>query len=164
MTEEFNIPPDAKENPLTKLDVVLMFLYVQTYMQTLDEIHKGVYEYVESDDNEVSLILGKLEKDSFIVKQELPIHDVRSAKMVNVYHFAITFDGKIFLKQGGYSLEAIRLSEQNKRVEKLESDQMAIQTNIQTLTFWIAAGAIIAAAYYLYCLIIPIYDHFFSKK
>jgi hypothetical protein len=75
--------------------------------------------------------------------------------------YIIRIEGLLF---DGYEQQIISRISENERLEKLESDQMAIQTNMQTLTFWIALGAIVAAAYYLYYLIIPIYDHFFYKK
>jgi len=148
MSEEFIIPPDAKQNPLVKLDVVLMFLSIQTYMQTMDEIHRGVYDYIESDDNEISLILGKLEKDNFIIKQVLPTHDVRSAKMIDIYHFAITFDGKFFLKQIGYNLQAINNASENTRLERLETELKENRRWTLYLTILIAVGTLVAAIYY----------------
>jgi|GEM_PF-2994691 len=75
--------------------------------------------------------------------------------------YIITIEGILF---DGYEQKIISRISENERLEKLESDQTAIQTNMQRLTFWIALGAIIASAYYLYYLIIPIYDHFVLKK
>lgn len=151
MPEKFNIPKDAKENPLLKLDVVLIFLYTNDrFLQTLDEIQKGVYEHIESDDNETALILGKLEKDEFIIKHpcETAYTESGTPKIRIEYQFAITFEGKIFLKQGGYSSEDIRSREQNTRLEILENELRENRKWTLYLTILIALGTLVAAIYY----------------
>ena len=154
-----------QDNPLFKLDIVLMFLFIHdSYLYTLDEIHMGVSTQIKSDDNEIGLILKKLDKDGYVITHAGDKFDINTKSTAYVNQFCITFDGKIFLKQGGYNLEDIRFREQNKRLEKLEIDQRENQRNMEKLTFWIAVGAIVASGYYIYYLIIPIYDHFFLKK
>jgi len=75
--------------------------------------------------------------------------------------YIIRIEGLLF---DGYEQKIINRISENERINKLETDQRANQRNMERLTFWIAVGAIVASGYYLYYLIIPIYDHFFLKK
>lgn len=139
-------------SPLFKLDVVLMFLYINSaYMQSLDGIVKGIFDKIASDDNEIAIILRKLEKDGFVIKHPLktPYTESGTPRVRIEYQFTITFDGKIFSKQGGYTLEDIHSREQNTRLEKLELATMANRKLTTGLTVLIAVGTLVAAIYYM---------------
>ena len=107
--------------------------------------------------------------------------------------YAISFEGALFYELvGGYAKQAELNRAENKRLEAVEAFQreQAERLNVLTqrladnstqlntltdrivenssflnrLTLWIVIGAIITSAYYLYYLIIPIYDHFVLRK
>ncbi|ASU35374.1 hypothetical protein [Mucilaginibacter xinganensis] len=140
---------EAKDNPLFKLDVVLMFLWIHDkFTYTIDEIHNGVLTEINSDDNEISLILKKLDKDGYVTTFAGDKFNPDTETTSYINQFCITFDGKIFLKQGGYNLEDIRFREQNTKLETLKSDQIKRDEFLKTLTIWIAVGSVLSAFYY----------------
>jgi hypothetical protein len=112
-------------------------------------------------------------------------------KIIKTY--TISFEGALFYELvGGYVKQTELNRAENKRLEAVEAFQReqaerlnaltqrladnSTQLNTLTdrivenssflnrLTLWIVIGAIISSAYYLYYLIIPIYDHFVLKK
>lgn len=146
-------PQETEEiNPLFKLDVVLMFLYVKSsFIISLEEIQTGVFDQIKSDQVEISLILKKLLKDEYIEKQEVTEQKDKHLLKPTEYtvtYYNINFNGKIFLKQGAYTLEDVRFREQNKKLETLKFDQIKRDEFLKILTIWIAAGAIVASLYY----------------
>lgn len=154
---------------LKKLDDVLKYFIAMSDSQPLTfwDIQHPLNATFQLDRNEIFPILSKLVNDKYlsveIVNMKRIVSKNNSYTMPERLYF-ITFEGKFFIQIGGYVKKAESNLAENGRLEKLESDQMAIQTNMQRLTFWIAIGAIVASAYYLYYLIIPIYDHFVLKK
>lgn len=154
-----------KDNPLFQLDVVLIFLYHRVgKIFTPKQITTGVLNDINVNEVDVILMVKKLKKDNYVDEYDIPNPNDNRVIPDRVDGYSINFNGKLFLKQGGYNLTAIREADENARLGRIESDQMAIQTSIGRLTFWIAVGAVISAAYYLYYLIIPIYDHLFLEK
>jgi hypothetical protein len=155
---------------LQKLDVVLKFINDKTQppKSTITEIVSGIYHEIELEETVVLQILDTLKLDRYITDQTATIANIHDNRlrpdMVNVKYYLITFIGSYFIQHGGYvQKEGLRLAE-NDRLEKMEIAQRVSQKNMEQLTFWIAFGAIVASGYYIYYLIIPIYDHFFLKK
>lgn len=140
-------------NPLFKLDVVLIFLYQRTgKIFSSEQVTKEVLSEIKADEDEVVLILRKLKKDEYIDEFIIPNPRDNRVRPDKIHGYSISFDGKIFLKQGGYSLKEIRLREKSTQLETLKSDQIQRDEFLKTLTVLIAVGFGATAVYYIYLL------------
>jgi hypothetical protein len=97
---------------------------------------------------EIQRYINQLSNDKYIMQD----HD---------YHWMIRIEGLLF---EGYQQKIVNRDAENVRLDIAIAYQREQADTLNRLTRWVAAGAIIAAGYYLYYLIIPIYDHFFAAK
>lgn len=155
------------ENPLLKqIDEVLVFISNKEG----GILEHELFNHFCSDDkitNEfLKLIIGKLIKDRYVEDAHLAWGDDFWAG------YKITFEGKIFAAQYGYSAiewgkmrtmqdawtaqsyTAMQINlletqtESMKAQVKLMEQQTKLQTSVRSLTTWITIGTIIAAVYY----------------
>lgn len=133
------------------LDIVLV--YMNEYF------NKTAGKYIEEKELEnymvkirgifihnIKIILQKLFKDNFI----------------EVYQdcFIISFEGKMFIEDGGYEKQLINETNRNNRIENLEKNQIIYQRILIWLTALVALGTIVTGIYYG----IEIYKHFYPSK
>jgi hypothetical protein len=148
-------------DPLYKLDCVLMYLFLkqEPSKAKIGEVTIGVYHLIKSHETEINQIIYKLIKDNYVRFEDTTVytdtHLLRpTANLVRYYN--ITFEGVLFLKSGGYTVQKAIFISENKKLETLKSDQIKRDEFLKILTWWIAAGAIVASIYYL----IEIYKEF----
>lgn len=91
------------------------------------------------EDIDVGRIVDKLIKDERVEKRVVG----------SEFLYFITFDGKVFLEDGGYRQRAINDVSESTRLERMERAQTEYQTNTILLTIILAVGALIPAAPYL---------------
>ena len=147
-------------SPLVKLDHVL-----RTTLQFNGKFGFGVLldmllsesPKIIEDDKELVQVLKKLEDDKYLeysYKKHTTGVDRNDA-------FRLLFDGKYFIKKGGYSQVAISVDSENERVKSLEiqserqSKQLvSLHEDMVDLTKWIAVGtiALLLATLVYYCL------------
>ncbi|CAN5508229.1 hypothetical protein BH09BAC6_BH09BAC6_26070 [soil metagenome] len=140
---------EHKENPLFQLDVVLAFLYQRIgLIFPSEQVTKAVSDEIKVNESDVILILQKLKKDKYI--DEYTINKPNDNRVIpaTVIGYSINFNGKLFLKRGGYNLQAINNDAENNRLKNLENDQRASRNQMNFLTAVIAAGTLVAAIYY----------------
>ena len=141
---------EQKEDPLFQLDTVLMFLYKGAgIIHTIKHVTKDVSKEIDVDGNDVFLILKQLEADNYIDEYSISDPDDNRLTPKEIKGYSINFNGKLFLKQGGYKLQAINNVAENSRLKKLEIDQVANQKKMTFLTIAIAVGTLVAAVYYI---------------
>lgn len=137
--------------PLQKLDKVLKIL--NDYH--LEKINPNIAELLLKADDQITLsdsylVLNKLIADKYTIA----IHDesVNAIAMDKEVTYKITFDGLVFIEQGGYQIEQELISSERTRIESTIIFQREQTLYLNRLTFWIAVASCIAAVYYLYFL------------
>lgn len=112
---------------------------------------------VDLDAKKFKEALLKLNKDGNI-RIETIQKENRIFKSVDISHkYFITFEGILFLSNGGYkSFEENKIKE-NDEIKLLKQQQKQLEKKNLILTVLIAIGALVAAVYYL----IEIYKYFF---
>jgi hypothetical protein len=158
-------------NPHKQLDDVLNELLEDHYKSHI--VSGLAHKFGLHDTRLMKLILQKLKKDGYVTDDKnlsdgivINYHNTNESIVLNqetdVYY--LTFEGRVFiLTEGGYTqvfflrnmLENQRIAsekyqiEQDVEAEKQRSLQTSLQKKLNRLTFWISAGTLIAAVYYL---------------
>jgi hypothetical protein len=133
-------------SPLEKLDAVLACLdkYRTEKPMELPSLNETLKRDTGVDFwGELISILRKLEKDEYIY-----IRGGLWGDGTNIY--LITFEGRIYLEQGGYTQQRIKENAENIRLNKIENNQRLHRVLITILTVVLAIGTSIAAVYYLH--------------
>jgi len=152
---------------LKKLDDMLRHIYDQHKSDPTDIWIDDIKDFVkispDIDLNELLPILNKLVKDKY-----LDFHPRETQKTFSFSnndftletekYYSITFEGIFFIQIGGYVAQEELKSSDDARLKKLEKRNRKTQNKIKNFTVWIAIGAIIASAYYLYFLIQDLCD------
>lgn len=91
---------------IEKLDEILD--YISNNEENRSRHSKKIYQKFESviPDNEISLIIDKLEKDGFIKK--IIIENPNNSKVTPPYACLLTYDGFFFVENGGYKSQKKR--------------------------------------------------------
>ncbi|HZY38489.1 MAG TPA: hypothetical protein VFE53_17645 [Mucilaginibacter sp.] len=140
----------ASINELEKLDKVLLFLEKQEFESALPigEISTGVKNIFTTDETEVISILNKLVKDEYANTFQSPmnyIHSETRKYTILLTYFIITFEGRYFIKTGGYvRREEFRISEKT-RLDGLEAHQREQANTLNRLTRLVAWGTVAAS-------------------
>ncbi len=92
--------------------------------------------------HEMGLILAKLTKDEYVYF--IPHINVLGLEN-NTDRWQISFEGDVFIKQGGYTK---KFFEEN-QAKTLASSQPILASRLNWLTFLIAVGTLVAAVYYI---------------
>jgi hypothetical protein len=129
-----------------KLDKVLKILNINQRM-TIAEISAQPIINLTADD--IILILQKLVKDNYVKRYQ----PGKYASPFTETTYKITFEGNVFIEQGGYVNEAEAKALEKTRIESLAAYQLEQSDTLNRLTKWIALASCIAAVYYLYFLI-----------
>jgi|GEM_PF-6080035 len=128
--------------PIQKLQHVLDVLAkTEIVERSLVDINNMVSSQI--DLIELSLILDRLEKDSFVKTRNFTI------QFGTTKYYTITFDGKVFSEQGGY-IKDLELKEAE--IAKLQSEKLFQDKQAKALRssqIWIMIGTLVAALYYL---------------
>lgn len=140
----------VKDRRLSYIDKVLKVLADSSEnsnecfsMLSLKDIEKGLENPLPV--NEIILILAKLVKDQYChFEPALSIIGLEG----NVDRWNITYDGYVFLLDGGYQEEVWKRLRAEERLEKIEEVNAKNQTRMIWLTLLVAIGTAIAAIYY----------------
>lgn len=138
-------------SPLQKLDKVLEILHDYH----IEKVNPNIAELLLRANDQITLpesylILNKLIADKYAIA----IHDDSLNALVTEKQLThkITFDGLVFIEQGGYLMEQETISSEKARIESTIIFQREQTLYLNRLTFWIAVASCIAAVYYLYFL------------
>ncbi|MEI8280656.1 MAG: hypothetical protein WCG87_12930 [Bacteroidota bacterium] len=150
--------------PIEKLDRVLEFLEDDTLANSVGRSTLSVIqhfcEYEEFTkfkgdvfdqsryENEIEGIVQKLEKDNYITSYKKETSRVWSIDPTKEKIYRITFEGRVFIQQGGYSAENESKMAGEQRLRDAERNARAIQITTLILTLFVALGSIVAATYY----------------
>lgn len=124
------------------IDSLLLYLKNQNDLLDVHEILRGFkseHPKFEDQDNTIYSALLKLIKDEYVV--ETNVNSVTDGQ-IKCHH--ISFDGIVFLAQGGY----LHQIEENRQMEIKSNEFHRIQISLRKLTAWVAVGSVVAAAYY----------------
>lgn len=103
---------------------------------------------------EIQTIIDFLIEDKNVnFKDTSPIH---GGTLHSDRIYSLTFKGKIFCEQGGYTQQKVSADAEKIRMETLERFQKQNTSRVTFLTFLIAVGTAVAAVYYG----IEVYKHF----
>lgn len=138
-----------KSTVIDKLDALLDFLAKSNnssypFDTILSKLEKDGYSF---SPHELDRCLFKLVKDGNLISDERTVDFSSSGqpKRIQKTFYSISHDGELLHLSGGYSSKQ---SEQD-QLNEIKRKQFAIEKRMVRLTFWIAAGTIIAAIYYL---------------
>lgn len=136
---------------LTKLDAALHFF---TRFKDARKFDYSLYQLYVS---------GELSRKGFKRLSQADLDNLRAHLVSECYvseirhtydgnsEFKITVKGELFYSSGGYTQQQINAHGENKRIERLEKNQMAIQTAVVFLTA-VIAFAEMANFYATHCL------------
>ena len=144
----------VSNSSIKQIDGLLNYLYSDRGNSSFESILSGLNAIEESKDiagDELLRMLNKLIRDGFVHFEDIPAgyDDPFTKAPIKFRRYSISFDGKLFIEQGGYTQQAIRRNAESIRVETLERFQKATADRMTYLTIILAAGALIAALYYL---------------
>jgi len=133
-----------KPTAIHQLDSTLKVLYGWDESRTFGfVVEQAKLLNLQLSNQALELVLQKLIKDGYATGQ-----DTRSFGTA----YGITFEGKVFYEFGGYKQKEINDGAEKKRVETLESYQLALAVNqitlanrLNFLTGWVAGGTIALA-------------------
>jgi hypothetical protein len=153
---------------LEKLDDVLRYMNSNwaNGANTDGDLYSGFMNQIE-ESIEAQLFLrflNKLVEDKFVKKESRQISaepsylqfmapTVQKDYFVIKDYYSITFDGQVFIEQGGYIQRSINEQAENTRLDKIENNQKFHRRWMTALTAILAAGTLIAAIYYLHELL-----------
>jgi len=151
-----NAPPKKIFGPLEKLDRVITYLNENLVrpVHNLNEISEGLKkEGTETELSELLLILNKLNQDKFVAIENREIKhmtapDIEEIITVELY-FSITFDGRIFSQEGGYTRKKEKEDVEVYRLRTLEQNERRQAKGLIVLQVIIAIGTAIASLYYI---------------
>jgi hypothetical protein len=154
--------------PIQLLDEVLTFICVKPIAKGNIEQGKLITELkkviplIDIEDDFASQILrvfDKLEKENYIICEQRNVryNDLSGEGATRLeYCYRVTFDGKLFFEQGGYSKKYAHDESERNRLTALESSQLEYNeaqrkqaATLNKLTFWVAVGTLLAAVYYM---------------
>ncbi len=138
-------------SPIQQLDFVLSSL--DNYSKTINEIQKELNLEI-STFKDVRMILEKLVKDKYAqeIKEEVRYEGPAFLKPPGgtwSYSYKLSFEGKVFIQQGGYREQFKVNVAENIRLDNLEKRQKHFEWNQTLLLTLVAVGTLIAAVYYL---------------
>jgi hypothetical protein len=147
--------PKIKLSHIEKLDEVLFTLGEFDSRVTYD----GLLKIIETrrfdiSNQTVMLILEKLKKDGF---GEVMLPTPGLPESITAI---LTFEGRVFVEQGGYKQKQLDQNAEKNRVEKLETSQRELMKRLNFLTGWVAFGTVALALIEL--LSITLEYHWFS--
>ncbi len=95
------------------------------------------------DDTDFELVIEKLINDGYAKK----VIGLKSSKdnpfdEKEYESYSITFNGRVFCLQNGYTQQKINADAESNRVEKLEISQQTLMGKLNVVTAWIAAGTV----------------------
>lgn len=141
------------------LDELLKYLSITEHTQFVyirNDINNKS-EYLKDIDNfTLHSALIKLEKDGYVNTESKDSIDPLFKSPRKDHYYKISFEGLVFIKNGGYESEyqknqkeQIEYSELKKKQSLLEEKQVSNQFQIVVLTWIIALGTLIAGLYYI---------------
>ena len=148
--------PRKSLTPLEKLDKVITYLNENLIrpVHTLAEIGEGLKnEKAEIENSELLLILNKLKQDKFIEIENREIKyltapDTEEIITIELY-FSITFEGRLFNQEGGYTRKKEKEDVEINRLKTLEQNERRQAKGLVFLQIIIAIGTAIASFYYI---------------
>lgn len=136
---------EEQKSPNQLLDDTLLFFNGINYQMGSPFVAQKLKPILNVTELKIWYILNKLVEDGYLHKT------VANAR--HDYFYTISFNGSVFIENGGYIAKSIRDAFEHNRLEKLEISQMESQKSMTRLTMIIAFGTLVAAVYYLYFLI-----------
>ena len=137
-----------EKNPIQKLDEVLNFLNKNHESQhAVINVQKGLS--IKLDESTVGMILDKIVRDGYAEMRNVPYEKPIIKEDIietSAYTYVITFEGQLFLQEGGYGQKA---SDNILHLASLETDDRLRKRNEKLLskgTIWLAVltGALVA--------------------
>ena len=122
------------------LDGILTYIRANSKFATEDDI-KGNMPEREKHYFERAILM--IEKDGYVFSKD---KSIPSGSRTTFY---ISFEGLVFLEQGGYRGEYERNLSEAARLASLESRQAQAERNLLILNSLIAFGTLVAAVYYV---------------
>ena len=151
-----NAPPKKILGPLEKLDRVITYLNENLVrpVHNLNEISDGLKkEGTETELSELLLILNKLNQDKFINIENRQIKHITAPDIEEIItielYFSITFDGRIYSQEGGYTRKKEKEDIELGRLKTLEQNERMQAKGLIILQLIIAIGTAIASLYYI---------------
>jgi hypothetical protein len=141
---------EAEISPIQKLDTVLKIIAVkyptgvgeQYFYKTLRSVFDEVKKLIPNAElSELVMILNKLIKDEYAEMMKETAFGTIDEKE----YYSITFEGKLFLQQGGYQIKEIEDKNNRMRMDELEKRQNQNEQRLIKLNRWVAIGSVGAA-------------------
>lgn len=141
-----------------------------SYMSKIDSSQhskKIVKQFLEENPNStitqvvILKAIQKLYKDGYIdeLEQNIPF-----STQGTFTTYTISFDGLVFLSEGGYNLRSKKIQLEEQRLYDVEKSQFVQQKWIHHLTWIIAIGTAVAAIYYGFQIWHEIFPKVILKK
>lgn len=120
------------------LDILLKFLLDQKYYIHPMTVQGTFKEYYD----EAEIMLTKLESDGYA---ESKVERSLRSTLTESFKYKISFEGRLFIQSGGYAQKLIRDDAENKRIERLETNQQKYERFVFWLTLTVAVGTVFQA-------------------
>ncbi len=132
-----------------KLDIVLGVFDKKIMPISFDEIANETKSNLNLKDlTLLNAILNKLIKDYYVESISINNININTHKESNEHKYRITFEGKMFIFDGGYAVDYENRNSHQIEINRIKNLQINLQQKLNLLTFWVTIGTLIAAVYY----------------